>query len=85
MRKYKSMQLTTSYFSNLSHVPSFWKGTARVLDLFGNLDVYNYSNNEEEADFNALKRDWEIVGQDLFSAIKQYESIIGKSNNLLQK
>ncbi|HLD26368.1 MAG TPA: hypothetical protein VJB63_00200 [Patescibacteria group bacterium] len=79
------MQLTTSYFSNLSHVPSFWKGTARVLDLFGNLDVYNYSNNEEEADFNALKRDWEIVGQDLFSAIKQYESIIGKSNNLLQK
>lgn len=54
--------------------PSFWRGTARVMDLFGTLTRYNTYPTAQEADRRAMKRDWEVVGQDLKNAIKEYES-----------
>lgn len=59
--------------SALSTNPSFLKGTCRVVDLFGYLDEYNYKDSEAEADIEALKRDWDIVGIDLVKAIELYE------------
>lgn len=53
--------------------PSILKGTARVVDLFGYLDDYNYKKTEAEADAEALKRDWTIVGLDIKTAIGLYE------------
>lgn len=53
--------------------PSFLKGTARVVDLFGYLDEYNYKKTEAEADFEALKRDWNMIGLDINRAIELYE------------
>ena len=76
MRQYHNMYSVSAYSSNLFNKPSFLKGVARTLDLFGKLDVYKYSANEQEADFNALKKDWEIVSEDLWNAIKKYESSI---------
>lgn len=61
--------------TNLFLYPSFLKGVARFFDLFGGLDKYNYSKSELEADTNALKRDWKIVGLDILNSIKKYESI----------
>lgn len=58
--------------SSLYTDPSFFKGMARVVDLFGSLDEYNYKTTEAEADNEALKRDWFIIGKDLFNAIKTY-------------
>lgn len=52
--------------------PSFLKGVARVVDLFGQLDEYNYSSSNDEADSKALKRDWFITGEDISSSMKQY-------------
>lgn len=65
--------------SNLYTPPSFFKGMARVFDLFGTLDRYYIHKTEEEADSNALRRDWQIVGKDIFYAIKIYESSKKKS------
>ncbi len=73
------MQLLANDIStNLLRQPNFFKGFSRVFDLFGKLDNYNYSETEEKADFNALRKDWEMIGEDLLNAIKKYESSIGK-------
>jgi hypothetical protein len=45
---------------------------ARIGDLFGSLDEYNYKKTEAEADSEALRRDWLIVGRDIANAIKSY-------------
>lgn len=53
--------------------PSFWKGTARIADLFGGLDNYNYKETEAKADLESLKRDWNIIGLDIADAMGIYE------------
>ena len=50
--------------------PSFLEGLARILDLGGTLNEYNYSESDEEADEIALWMDWAVVGTDLRNAIK---------------
>lgn len=60
---------STALFAN----PSFLKGASRVIDLFGYLDEYNYKDTDIEADFEALKRDWCIIGLDIAKAIETYE------------
>ncbi|PIU68382.1 hypothetical protein COS81_04160 [candidate division WWE3 bacterium CG06_land_8_20_14_3_00_42_16] len=59
--------------STLYNTPSFLKGVARVIDLFGQLDEYDYKKTEKEADAEALRRDWYIVGQDIFDGVEKYE------------
>lgn len=56
--------------STLFRQPSFFKGMARVVDLFGKLDEYAYS---EHADLEQLHRDWKIVGTDLHRELKRHE------------
>lgn len=60
--------------SNLFVQPSFWRGSARVMDLFGTLTKYNTTSTAQEADTRATQKDWEVVGQDLKDAISDYES-----------
>jgi hypothetical protein len=52
---------------------SFISGAARVLDLYGVFDVYNFSFTAYEADFKAIRSDWNVVGQDIWSAMKLFE------------
>ncbi len=59
--------------SRLFATPSFIEGISRVLDLGATLQKYNDSKTELEADTNALKSDWQSVGEDLKSSIKTYE------------
>ncbi|MBW1999258.1 MAG: hypothetical protein JRJ29_15025 [Deltaproteobacteria bacterium] len=54
--------------------PSFLGGMAKVLDLAGTLNEYNYSPNENLADARALHLDWEAVRLDLMTAIEKYKS-----------
>ena len=56
--------------TNILNYPSFFKGVARVADLFGGLDKYRYSENP---DSELLQKDWEIVGSDLIQSLKKYE------------
>lgn len=52
--------------------PSFWEGIARVLDFGSTLQNYNRSFSPEQADLNALRSDWRVVGQDIEFSIKKY-------------
>jgi len=44
---------------------------ARLLDLGGSLDRYDSSRSEEEADRQALSADWDVLAQDMRTAITQ--------------
>ena len=57
----------------LYHRPSFWEGVARLFDFTGKLNKYNISESGDEADYRAIRSDWQHVGQDLSSAISEYE------------
>jgi len=52
--------------------PSCLEGFARVLDIGGVFDDFNYSSTPEEADGLALTSDWYAVGADLQRAIGRY-------------
>ncbi len=49
--------------------PSFLEGAARVLDLGDTLTEYNQSLTPEQAEYLALRSDWEVLGRDLERAI----------------
>ena len=53
--------------------PSFWEGVARLVDITGSLNQYNYSASDEEADCRAIESDWEAVGADILSAAKAFQ------------
>lgn len=59
--------------SSLFVYPSVLKGMSRIMDMFGYLDQYNYKETEQEADLNALKRDWSIIGLDIKNTLEAYE------------
>lgn len=60
-------------YDTLFAMPSFIRGAARALDLGSTTDIYNESNSEREADYEALRLDWLTVGSDLYGALDDYE------------
>lgn len=46
---------------------SFFSGMSRVLDLGStkNKKSYNFSSSENQADYRAIRNDWNMVGQDM--------------------
>ncbi len=56
--------------------PSFIYGAARVLDLYGVFVSYNSSSTDHEADHKAIWADWSVVGQDICSAMQQFERLL---------
>jgi hypothetical protein len=52
--------------------PCWLEGFARVLDVGGVFDDFNYSSTPEEADRLAPTSDWYAVGADLHRAISRY-------------
>lgn len=52
--------------------PSFMEGVARLVDVTGTIDEYNYSASPEQADYRALRSDWEAIGRDIWNAISQF-------------
>jgi len=57
--------------------PSFLEGVARLVDIAGTLDEYNYSDSDDEADSRAIESDWEAVGHDLHSAMEKLRKEVG--------
>jgi hypothetical protein len=53
--------------------PSFWSGMARVVDLGGTLNEYNYSISPRKADYYAIRSDWNVVGDDIREAVNKYD------------
>ena len=50
------------------------EGVARVLDIFGNQDIYNENLTPREADSQALYSDWASVGDHLVIAAQELAS-----------
>jgi hypothetical protein len=64
-------QVRTDY---LFAQPSFLSGAARVLDVFGVFDFYNFSPTPEQAEARAMYVDWAMVGQDLQKAMAEWDA-----------
>lgn len=64
----------TEHIYRLFSQPSFVEGMARLFDFGGKLNNYNYSETEDEADFNAIYSDWQTVGQDMLFAFEKFEA-----------
>ena len=60
----------------LFSIPSFIGGIAQSLDISGSGLIYNESESEAEADSNAIKNDWSMVGYDLKTAVDIYAQTI---------
>ena len=60
-------------FGLLYATPSFLEGFARALDIGDTFTQYNTMDSAREADFLALRSDWRAIGEDLDTALAQYE------------
>lgn len=52
--------------------PSFFEGIARLFDVKGHLNKYNYSRSGIEADIRSIESDWQFVGIDIQEAIQNF-------------
>ena len=52
---------------------SFLRGMARSFDMFGVMrDQHHFSKNPIESDMEALRSDWDTVGNDIREAMHNY-------------
>ena len=63
------MGISTDY---LFARPSFIEGVARIMDIGGTLNEYNYASDGQEADAIAIWSDWAVIGQDMYKAMGIY-------------
>jgi hypothetical protein len=54
-------------------VDQILKGVARAFDIGAVLSSYEQNPDSKQADFEALRSDWERVEQDLYTVIATYE------------
>ena len=50
---------------------NFWTGFSSVLSIFGDSNKFNTSKTGNEADYKALKSDWEMIGKDFENAMNE--------------
>ncbi len=70
--------------------PTFWTGIGSLIDVCGALNMYDVSPvaaktdydpaSAAKADYDALRSDWEVVGERMRWAISQHEKEISKNN-----
>ncbi len=56
--------------------PSFIEGMSRILDFGGTLEEFNKSLTPEQADYLALRADWQMIGMDLARAIDGEQELL---------
>ncbi len=44
---------------------SFLTGVASSINVVGNFYHFNYSSSDDEADYKAIRCDWDMIGSDL--------------------
>jgi hypothetical protein len=58
--------------TNLFVLPGLFRDMARLGDLCGHLDEYRYSSSDEQADLEALRRDYTIALANLSNQVDDY-------------
>jgi len=66
----------------LAAQPELLYGVARLLDLGNTFDLYNNCSTGDQADLIGILSDWEIVGQDLWASVYDYEGETNLSNRI---
>lgn len=52
--------------------PSFLEGLGRLFDFGGTLTEFNYALTEEQAEYLAMRADWQATGDDLRRAMDAF-------------
>lgn len=65
-------------FRLFKKLPDFFLGFASAFDMGATIDIYHKDESAQLADYNALKSDWEVTGQDLQFALETYGQKQGK-------
>ncbi len=68
-----------SHTFDLFALPSFMEGVGSVIDLAGSFHNYNSSESLYDADFKAMKSDWQTIENDFRNA---FESLRQEVNEL---
>lgn len=63
--------------------PSFAEGVARLIDFGNTLQEYNSSLIDQQADFLAIAADWRVVGDDLRSAMSEFDEFDSRADELV--
>lgn len=66
------------YKSNyMKNMPDFKEGLSRILDLGStiNKNKFKIIQDDNKADYEALRLDWKIVGDDIRGAIDEFETV----------
>lgn len=62
---------------HLFPTPTMWTGLGSMIDVYGTLNMYNYSPSDAKADYDALRSDWLAVGDYITEAIiSEYDDIV---------
>ena len=61
-------------------IPTFWTGIARLIDVGSTINRDFIRHLEEQSDADALRSNWEAVGESMRWAITEYEKEISKRN-----
>jgi hypothetical protein len=59
-------------------MPSFLSGVGRMLDLGAQYTEFNWSEDPDECDENAVFSDFRAVGIDLMQACSRFEAELGR-------
>lgn len=74
LSRYRMSGLTDYLFA----LPSFWSGVGRTFDLAGTFNEFNWSEDPEESDANAIFSDFRAIGLDLQQACSLFEDELGR-------
>lgn len=59
---------------------SFLIGVASIFDLYGSSLKIKYLEQDEDDDTEALFNDWKVVGEDLYTAKKKLDRMLGNED-----
>lgn len=68
MKMFRNKKMKLKKSSIVLPSNTFWTGLGSIFNISGSYFDYNTSKTEREADYKALRRDWEMVGNDIKKA-----------------
>lgn len=52
---------------------AFWRGFASMFNVWGNCSPLYHGRDPEQADYEALRSDWEAIGRDMETVLRRFE------------
>ena len=73
---------------HLFPTPTFWTGIGGLIDICGALNRYDTTSSQAryddaaaaKADYEAMRSDWEAVGESMWQAVNHHQSARKKAN-----